>query len=285
MPRAHGIAAVVLLLALGTGCHRLKLAYGWADTYVEDQITDYLDLTGPQERDMSATVDGYFAWHRKTILPRLAKQLSIMADGVERGTLDEAEFGAVFDGIDDAMKASVMQAIPPSAALLAEQNDTQIEHFAAELAEREKDLRKEDDKPAPKKIAKRYEQSEDFLEDFVGSLTTEQETALKARVVATMDDRSKLWIENRHFHTEKLLATMRAHTGEAAIAEVLKAWWLREGEQKTPKHAAASEAAMTHLKSGLWSFIASTTPEQKSAMVKRLRGYVSDLVQLAHESS
>lgn len=274
-----------MIAALSTGCNRLKLAYGWADTYVEDQITDYLDLTSAQEHDMSATVDGYFAWHRKTILPRLAKHLNAMADGVERGTLDEASFGAVFDGIDDAMKASVAQAIPPSAALLAEQNDAQIDHFAAELADRERDLRKEDDKPLPKKIAKRYEQSEDFLEDFVGSLTAEQETALKARVVSTMDDRSKLWIENRHFHTEKLLATMRAHSGEAAITDVLNAWWLREGEQKTPKHAAASEAAMTHLKTSLWTFIASTTPEQKTAMVKRLRVYVSDLVQLAHESS
>jgi hypothetical protein len=284
VPKAQ-LVLVGALLVCGSGCNRLKLAYTWADTYVEDQITDYLDLTDAQEDDMSKAVDGYFAWHRKTILPRIAEQLSVLADATEQGRLDEATFSGVFDGIDDAMKASVAQAIPPSTALLAEQDDKQIDHFAKELADREADLRKEDDKPLAKKIAKRQEQSEDFLEDFVGSLTDQQKAALHERVVATMGDRSKLWIENRHYHTEKLIAVMRAHAGESAITPVLRAWWLREGEQKSPAHAQSSEAAMVHLKESLWTFIQSTSPDQKTRMVKKLRGYVSDLVQLAHQNT
>jgi hypothetical protein len=283
MRRALVVFPAILVVFAG-GCNRLKLAYGWADTYVEDQVTDYLDLTDAQEADMSKAVDGYFAWHRRTILPRIAKHMSALADATEAGKLDEATFGAAFDGIDEAMRASVAQAIPPSAALLATQDDKQIDHFAAELAEREADLRKEDAKPVAKKIATRTEQAEDFLEDFVGSLTDAQEAALKERAKATIGDRSKMWLENRHFHTENLIAAMRKHNGESAIEDVLEAWWLREGPQASPAHAASSEAAMKHLKDGMWEFLATTTPEQKTALAKRLRTYVSDLVQLAHES-
>lgn len=282
--RIGALVVSVAAMVLVTGCNRIKLAYGWADTYVADQITDYLDLTDDQERQMSASVDAFFAWHRRVMLPKIAKEFGALADKVESGTLNEDRFIASFQTIDGLMRTTVAETIPASAALLATQQGEQVEHLARELAEREQELRNEDARPAKKKLAERMKQAQEFFEGFVGDLTDAQQAILRERVIASLQHRSRMWIDNRTFHVAQLLGAMRRHESEGAIAKVLGAWWLRDGPQLTPAHAAAGEAAITDLRDGMWAMIATLSAEQKITLVDRLRGYARDLMQLSHDS-
>src|SRR5690606_28205215 len=73
------LVGFALAATLLSGCSSLKLMYSFADDLVERQVNRYVDLDRDQARLVDRSLDRYFEWHRRNMLPRYASFLREVA--------------------------------------------------------------------------------------------------------------------------------------------------------------------------------------------------------------
>src|SRR4051812_50037159 len=82
--RIPSLAAAFAALAL-TGCNKIGLLYDYADKLVLYKVEDDFDLDKAQRVRLKADIEGYFQWHRKSLLPAYADFLTFIVDSARVG--------------------------------------------------------------------------------------------------------------------------------------------------------------------------------------------------------
>ena len=78
----------LLLLALIiplSGCGTIKIAYNYADWWVEYKLEQWVDLDSTQEDTLQSGLGPYFKWHRSEIMPRIADAVSALTQAAAQG--------------------------------------------------------------------------------------------------------------------------------------------------------------------------------------------------------
>ncbi|RUO79342.1 DUF6279 family lipoprotein [Pseudidiomarina taiwanensis] len=184
---------ILVSLLLVVGCSN-QLGYKFADTLIEWQLSDYIELTDEQEPMVAQAIDELHLWHARSELPLYRDLLQNLRDKIATDGLTEAEIAQVFDDATWLWERIRIQIEPYAQVYLAELNPKQrqqlFEKLDENLAERREDLLDEPYDEALKDTRKRLERN---VKRWLGSVEPVQRSYL-SRWLAQRDDMRADWI-------------------------------------------------------------------------------------------
>ncbi len=279
----YRLLAVITFLILVAGC-TANLGYKFADTLVEWEIKDYVDLTGEQEELLSEKVDELHIWHAQTQLPLYRNELKNLRDKVDKQTLSESDISDFEDKLWTFWDNVLVRA-EAEADLLAMLSLKQRQQLIRRLeeAQEERYQRFQDDQeenPIFRRLDRISEVEED-LEDIVGSLTKEQDKLLRSWVADSPELREQ-WLSYRsNWLGEFEKALLKQPVDENQLsALILDPQQLRSEElqQKADKNSQLR-------KEFLWDMYQSLTGEQRKKVIEKADEYIDLLDSLIDDFS
>jgi hypothetical protein len=291
-----GVAALLVLAV--AACSSLRLGYNNADTLVVYSLDRYFDLDDAQERLAKERVRTLLAWHRNTQLADYAQVL----DGAQRrldaspaAPLTADEVLGLQGELGERMLEIGRQAALDLAQLARSLSDAQMQHFTDKLAADNARLRKERAQAARRvdgspeaQNAERIRRSLDRARDWLGPLTREQEALVRDAALRRPDGEQR-WLDERERRQRALVVVIeRIRAAQMAPengAALLNAYFTELAVPAAVEQRAAVQAMRQSNAQLIAQLLNSATPEQKAALLKRLRGYADDFTVLATEGA
>jgi len=291
-----GLAALLVLAV--AACSSLRLGYNNADTLAVYSLDRYFDLDDAQERLVKERTRALLAWHRSTQLADYAQLL----DGAQRrldaspaAPLTADEVLALQGQLGERLLAIGRQAAPDLARLARSLSAAQMQHFTDRLAADNARLRKEREQAARRadggaeaRNAERIRRSLERARDWLGPLTREQEALVRESALRRPDGEQR-WLEEREQRQRALVAALERIRAESLSPEdsaaLLNAYFAELAAPSAAERHAAVQAMRQSNAQLIAQLLNSATPEQKAALLKRLRGYADDLTVLASQGT
>lgn len=280
-------ATIVLLSSLLLACSVVRLAYNNADTLIYWNFDDAFDFDKAQSALVHQRIDEWFAWHRRTQLPRYAQWVT-EAEKDALGPItpqlacerrQELQTMA-FDALDHAL--------PAMAEVLLELRPEQIEHMKQYQAKMNKKFRRD---YLPEDPQDRIEMAAKFTrriaEYFYGDFGRDERDALQADVAALPFDAEVIYGERLRQQQRfvELIDKLRSQHATPAQAQMGLHDFFHDaidppqepqrGRMQRWIEAGCELNAKIHNR---------TTPEQKQNAATRLKSWHDDFLILARQS-
>jgi hypothetical protein len=284
-------AAVFVLAA----CSSLRLGYNNADTLLMVAADSYLDLDNEQDAFARERVRALLAWHRRTQLreyARLLENLQQRLDTTATQPLTAAEVLAIQRQGTEHMLTVGREAAPDLVRLARMLKAEQLDHLGSKLAKDTDKLRRER-RVAVSSVGSvaseaRIKANLDRTRTWLGRVTPEQEQLIREAALAT-PAAERRWIEARERRQRALMSLLQQVRQPSLSVDAAAALMNRHfAELAEPADAAERAAAMAGREGSarmLAHVLNAATPEQKAHLMKKLRGYSTDLTLLAAEGS
>jgi hypothetical protein len=219
--------ALLAALALA-GCSVLRLGYGQAPMLAYWWIDGYVDINESQSQPLRDGIDRWFAWHRRTEMPRYAALLVRAQSEVMEPRLSPEQMCAWRDEAQRRIHVALDEAAPVLAALMVSLTPEQIRHVERKLAKDGEEMRNdfaqadrtERAKGAFKRTLERYE-------NMYGRLDKAQRDRLRELLAASPFDAER-WLNERERRNRDLIAALHSlatagRTGVDRAAALAKA--------------------------------------------------------------
>jgi hypothetical protein len=270
------LAVALAAAALLSACATMRVAYDHADLFVRWRANSYLDLTGPQEKELNGRIDRFHDWHRAQALPqyaRLAREAGRrMADGLSP---DDLIWG--YDSVVGQAGESLREAAVQAAPLLDRLDAAQLARIEQRFAEDNRRFAREflagtEDEQRNR----RAERVVKRLEDWVGVLSEAQiervrQYAERVPGVEALRDRERKRVQAR------ALEILRAGQAEQRLPRLAAAW----RHERDPADAAAGEAVRREFFDMLLELDRTLTESQRAHALTRIHAYAEDFAALA----
>lgn len=269
------VAATALLAACSVG----RLAYNNASPVVTYIADDYFDLSGDQEDWVRQRFGRLQAWHRASELPTYQRDLNDAVARIERPlTVEDARW--VNRTLRSYYYRVVEHALPDIADLLLQLDDVQARRFEERFARESAKIERETAKgPNAEREQKRTAKIIDQIEGYTGRLSAEQRELVAGRV-HFMTDVTALRLADRRQRQELVAQLVRSKPGKAEMVTGLKRVLVDTDSWRRPEYIAAMKQRDEQLYEMMAVLSATWTPEQRRAVQKKLRGYLSDVTSL-----
>jgi hypothetical protein len=278
----RGLLLVPLLaLLVLTGCSRTELAYRHADWLLQRWAGDLLDADARQRDAWQALLQQAMDGHRRDLLPTVVALLEDAEEAAGNG-LNATELSCWADALDRAYRRHAAWAVPAAVGILADISPDQVEHLAAELAQRNRDYRRRylADDPVERREA-RIERYIERIEDWTGDLSTMQ-LRLVGQAVGAMPDLAEDWLAYREGRQQALLELLRGGADRETLGRFLADWWIDLGGRPAAMQTRTAELRQATI--GLILALDGTVSErQRAAFVGRLSALHEDLAGIAGE--
>jgi hypothetical protein len=275
------LAAAVLALA---ACSTIKLGYNNAETLLLYSLNDYLDLSPEQQQLARERVNAVHDWHRATQLPDYAAFVR-HAQGKLDGEVSADDVLQFNEGLNARLAALGDRVGPDFARLALTLTPAQLERLEKKMGGDTRKARREfgrgDARDALEQRVKKYAERADF---WLGRLTPEQleivRESLAARPTAT-----SYWIEERERRQRELVMLLRRIQTERPSEAVATGWIQRYfaelASPPQPERRARAAAYRQHRADLIAQLINRATPQQRTLLNRRLRGFAEDFTALA----
>lgn len=272
-----GLLALAAGLALGA-CSMVRVAYDNAPRMLLGEMDTYLALDERQREQALGLLETRMARHRRVELPRYVALLGeaerTLADGATR-----AEIEMLRDRIVELYREAMAETIPALVPVLSGLDAEQIDHLAARLEERNRELAEKYAADAPaERMQRRRERAVARIERWTGPLRPAQVSLIEKRRDA-MPFIAKDWLAYHRANQQRLLAMLRARAPRGEIAAFLDAWWVRLADRPPAlaRKLAASDAAWVAL---LVVLDGTLDEQQRQHVLARLESYREGLAPL-----
>jgi len=206
------------LLILLAGCSSLSF-YRYADWIILWQVDHYFDLTSDQRHDLAQRLTPLLTRHRHEAIPQYESFLVQFRQRFERG-LTSQDLNWVYTSYDQLRADLFEQVVADGGVFLASVDPRQVRTF-------EEALQKDYDKavrlvqaPAPERLKKRAQATIDWLEDWLGSLSKDQEAQIREWSLA-LPDTQQVWLAYRQQLQQELLVLLhQPRTPERVTGEL-----------------------------------------------------------------
>lgn len=278
------VGLCVLALATLAGCSLVRVGYGQAPDLAYWWLDGYLDLNSEQTPGVRNALDDWFAWHRATQLPDYADLLARAQADVQRDITPElaCRWG---DEVRQRTDRLLDPAVSGMVALLTRLTPAQVEHLQAQFRKKDDEFRDEFLQEAPEARQKAsVKRTLDRLEMLYGRLDDGQRERVTQGLAASPFDPA-VWFRERQARQQDMVQTLqqvRTLRDDPARAEaLLRALVTRAGQSPRPAYRAYQQALADYNCAFSARIHNATTPAQRQAAVRRLKGWEDDLRALA----
>lgn len=210
---------VVGLLVFLAGCS-LTVAYRYADWLILWQLDHYFDLTAEQRRDLAQRLKPLLARHRQEAIPQYEGFLVEVRQRLERGLTNE-DIEWVYASYDGLRADLFDRLVADGGVFLASVDPQQVRNF-------EEALQKDNEKaarlvraPAQERLKRRAQATIDWLEDWLGSLSKDQQAQIREGSLA-LPDQQQAWITYQQHRQQELLALLHQPRTPDRVARELR---------------------------------------------------------------
>ena len=279
------ISKLILTLFLTIGlaaCSSLKILYNFADDYIKQEATFFLNFDEQGMQDLTDKVDKMMKWHNTIMLPHYAAYLNHQANQLELGLYNAQ---AVAKGMRDGLiliKNTIGGGAPYVASVLVHHtNSENIEHLRLQMLIRIKEKNETFEQPVDQRIENRKERLKKNLKRFMGNLNEKQTKLINRYAKVTVND-ARRRLTNRTLRQSALLTFLTAKPSEMEIDTFVRQILLRPYEIVDPGYKVFSEERIDLLTILLANILAASTQDQRTATVYKLRSYAQDLVEISN---
>jgi hypothetical protein len=280
--RATRFVVALGLIALVAACSFTRFGYNQADTVAAWMVDEYFDLDSQQKQDFQKRFERFYAWHRTEQLPEYATFMRTAKGRVQQG-LNRDDVLWFVDGIRTRVRTASQKAAPETAAFLATLTPPQIEALQRKWDKDNKKYMKEH------KVNGTPEERQEFeakrvvktFKEWLTPLNSEQEQRVTA-MVRDLPPIEQFRYAERLRRQKEFLAVLsqRGEDREKFTARV--ADWLTHWERgRTPDEQKKLDAWWAKRADIFAALDKTITPEQRTASLQRMQGYIEDFTQLA----
>ena len=269
------------LLFFLAGCSFLSL-YRYADWIILWQADHYLDLTSDQRHDLTQRLTPLLARHRQEALPQYKTFLVQSRQRLERG-LTNQDIDWVYANYDRLRADLFDRVIADSGALLASVDSSQVRALEAAFQKDHAKVARGVQAPAPERLKKRADAHIDWLDDWLGPLSKDQESQIRQWSLA-LPDNQQFWATYQQQRQQELLALLRQpHTPESVTRELSALLVVYPDQTGPPAYQDAIRQMRTSVKTMAIAVDQQVTADQRRHAVTKLQRLIDQLHDLQGE--
>jgi hypothetical protein len=205
------------LLVLLASCSILS-AYRYADWIILWQVDHYFDLTSAQRHDLGLRLTPLLARHRHEAIPQYEASLVQIRQRLEQG-LTSRDIDWVYATYDRLRADLFDRVVADGGVFLASVDPSQVRTLETAL---QNDNDNAVQAPAPERLKKRAHATIDGLEDWLGSLSKDQQAQIRDWSLA-LPDTQQVSVAYRQQRQQELLALLHQPRTPERVARELRA--------------------------------------------------------------
>jgi hypothetical protein len=268
------------LLILLAGCSSLSF-YRYADWLILWQVDHYVDLTSDQRHDLAQRLTPLLARHRHEAIPQYESFLVQFRQRFERG-LTGQDLDEVYAGYDRLRADLFDRVVADGGTLLASVDSRQVRILEAALQkDHEKAARLVQD-PAPERLKKRADATLGWLEDWLGSLSKDQEAQIREWSLA-LPDTQQAWVAYQQQRQQELLALLHQSRTPERIAGELRTMFVYQDHTAPQAYQDAVRQMRAAVKTMALAIDQQVTADQRHHAVTKLQRLIDQLHDLQME--
>jgi hypothetical protein len=210
---------IVGLLILLAGCS-LTFAYRYADWLILWQLDHYFDLTGEQRRDLAQRLKPLLARHRQEAIPQYEGFLVQVRQRFVRGLTNE-DIEWVYASYDGLRADLFDRLVADGGVFLTSVDPQQVRNLEEALQKDNEKAARLVQTPAHVRLKKRADATIDWLEDWLGSLSKDQQAQIREWSLA-LPDQQQAWITYQQHRQQELLALLHQPRTPDRVARELR---------------------------------------------------------------
>ncbi len=271
-------AGAVFFLA---GCSVLSL-YRYADWIILWQADHYLDLTSDQRHDLAQRLTPLLARHRQEAIPQYEAVLVQGRQRLERG-LTSQDIDWVYANYDRLRADLFDRVIADSGVVLASVDSRQVRTLEAAFQKDRAKIARFVQAPTPERLKKRADAIIDWLDEWLGSLSKEQEAQIRQWSLA-LPDNQQFWATYQQQRQQELLALLRQPRTPEHVTRELSALLVVYPDQAGPQaYQDAVRQMRTAVKTMALAVDQQVTADQRRHAVAKLQRLIDQLHDLQTE--
>lgn len=281
----YRLAAMLVVLAVVSGCGRFTFIYGFAEAAIAREVDYHLDLDQEEKIQVEKKIEELLDWHSATMLPRYATFLNAQAAVIERRPPSRAAVTAMITGLRDLLDELVAGAAPFTADILVDHTEPERVHYLQQrMRERLEERREEEaETPYDERLEKRTKRITGNFENLVGNLNEAQLQIVSRYAAATNRDSAK-WLHTRANRQRAFTDFLSRRPDEAEISAFIHRILLRPQEIVDPEYKAVSDARWSRFEVFLHQMTETFTPEQRATLSQNLRDYAAEMQAIARRT-
>ena len=278
--RASGLRLLLISLMAGLfmSCVPTFL-YRHADRLVLWKIDEYVDLTADQKKFVQERLKDLLARHRKDALPiyeRFLIQLKEQsADAVNRQEIDW-----IFSTYQQLRADLFGRIVTDGAVVLSSLTDRQVRYMERRFQrDHEKAARRLTEDPESR-LAQRASATLDWLKDWFGPCTKDQQQRIKKLSIA-LPDLSTVRLEYQEYWQHEFIQFLQLTRDPQALSGYLENWLLFPERSVPPDYQHATEHMTNAVKDMVLAIDRIITPQQRTHALVKLQRLIDDIHALA----
>lgn len=276
--------AIALICAFVAGCSGLKIAYGFAETLVRDRVEDYLDVSEQEAPMLEAEIAALVAWHRVEMLPKYATYFETQAQkSLGKGWTREESDAAVKEFRALIRETSIGAAPYIARVLVNHTEDDKIAHIKSAVQYRISERREDYGEPLAEQLEASVEKSVSNYERFFGPLTQAQVAIVREHKTRTYDP-SGAWLDWREKRLQDLVQFLRTKPDTLAIQAYVETALVAPEKIVGEAYRIRADKWWDGQADLNYALLQTLDRTQREAFADNLRGYATDMVELADAS-
>jgi hypothetical protein len=272
-------ALLSMLAACGT-----RFVYNRLDWLSRYYLSSQVTLDDEQSRALQSNLDAFFAWHRRSELPRYATFLDRMAnDAVRPVTLPQLEAGQ--REVEAFLRDSVAHGAPSAARWLSGLRPEQVDELFANLAEKDRKARAgKCESTSAERRQKRTREFIDNVENWTGKLGRAQRQMIATRYATLRTDECDELSARERSRTE-FRALVDRYRSQPEFADRIAEFLLHPEDRRDAAYREDWEADRARFLRLLADINHSLTPAQRAHTIERLKLYAREIRGLAGQAT
>jgi hypothetical protein len=269
---------LMVLVVAGLAACAPTFAYRHADWLVVWKIDQYVELNREQRGFVKNRLKEHLARHRAEALPVYEQFLTEVktraADGLTR---DEVDW--VFERFQQLRADLIQRVLQDGVVLLTSMNEGQVQHLKKALRKENEKAERQVTEKMEKRLAKRASSALDLLEDWLGSMSREQEQRIR-ELTYMLPDNDHPRLAYLKAGQQDLLGLLQAKRDRKLLQQRLQEW-LMFPDRVAPDYGRSQEEMREGLKRMALDIDRMITPRQRAHALNELQDLIDDIHLLA----
>ena len=278
----RALLAVLVISVSASGC-TIKLAYNFLDWGLYWELKDYVKFNQDQRLLVKDEISQLIDWHRSEELPQYAHQLEKLSIGLESGmTVEQLEES--YHNLRDSWQRIVIKTLPAAVDIISNLSDQQINGFFEMLMEKEGDDAKAiKSGTSARTVEKREAYVSKKIVDVIGQLNAPQKTLIAQWARSMKPTKELSLVQAIKWRTSMQAAVAERHD-EQQLEKTLMVLFANPDQLRSASYRRVIEKNTHLVMQLLFDLNQTLTNQQRSKLVKKLKGFIEDFRDLSDRS-